>query len=343
MKRVTIKDLAKMLNLSTSTVSRALSDHPDISQATKNRVRQAAEEFNYTTNVHARFFRKQHSGLIALILPEMNMFYTPNLIQGINKTIDQSKYSLITFITNDSYVKETEVINQCLGWAVEGVLISLSKETYNLKHLEKLTQANIKCVLLDKTIDNEQHPTITINNVDASYKGIAHLIENGHKNILGIFGSPNFSISRKRIKGYVRALTEKELPVPKENIISVDKSEDLDFILPAILNHNKKITAIFTMSDELLAKSLYHINALGVSVPEELSVLTISDGIYPYLTHPQVSHIKDSGNKMGRNACKLLIESIQSTEKDDPTRIFVPTKLVELQSVKSINTTILKH
>lgn len=337
MKRVTIKDLAKMLNLSTSTVSRALSDHPDISQATKNRVRQAAEEFNYTTNVHARFFRKQHSGLIALILPEMNMFYTPNLIQGINNTIDQSKYSLITFITNDSYAKETEVINQCLSWAVEGVLISLSKETYNLKHLEKLTKANIKCVLLDKTIETPQHPIVTISNADASYQGILHLIENGHENILGIFGSPNFNISRERIKGYEKALKEKALPVPSENIISVDKSDDLDFILPPILNHNKQITAIFTMSDELLAKSLYHINALRISVPEELSVLSISDGIYPYLTHPQVSHIKDSGNKMGRNACQLLIDSIQSTEKKDPARIFVPTKLVELHSVKPIN------
>ncbi len=170
MKRVTIKDLAKLLNLSTSTVSRALSDHPDISQATKARVRSVAEEFNYTTNVHARFFRKQHSGLIALILPEINMFFTPNLIKGINKTIDHSKYSLIIFQTEDSYEKEVKVIKQCLSWAVEGVLISLSKETYNLQHLEPLNKSNINCVLLDKTIENDTHPTVTIDSASASYQ-----------------------------------------------------------------------------------------------------------------------------------------------------------------------------
>ena len=120
MKRVTIKDLAKLLNLSTSTVSRALSDHPDISEATKKRVRAAAEEFNYTANVHARFFRQQHSGLIALVLPEVNMFFTPSLIKGINNVIAASGYSLITFLTNDSYKREKEIIKQCLNWAVEG-------------------------------------------------------------------------------------------------------------------------------------------------------------------------------------------------------------------------------
>lgn len=121
MKRITIKDLARLLNLSTSTVSRALSDHPDISDATKKRVRSAAEEFNYVTNIYARSFRKQQSRLLALILPEVNMFFSPNLIKGINKTIASSNYTLITFLSNDSYKREKEIIKQCLSWAVEGV------------------------------------------------------------------------------------------------------------------------------------------------------------------------------------------------------------------------------
>ncbi|MFK8101497.1 MAG: LacI family DNA-binding transcriptional regulator [Saprospiraceae bacterium] len=333
MKRVTIKDLAKILNLSTSTVSRALSDHPDISESTKNKVRLAAKEFNYTTNVHARFFRNQHSGLIALILPEINMFFTPNLIKGINKTISSSKYSLIMFLTNDSYKKEKEIITQCLSWAVEGVLISLSKETYDLNHLEPLTNANIKCVLLDKALENEDFPAVTIDSTQASYQAISHLIEKGHQNILAIFGNPNFNISQERIKGYEKALTEHGIPILKENIISVDKSADLDFILPPILNHNKKITAIFTMSDELLAKSLYHINALGLSIPEDIAIISISDGEYPYLTYPQISHVKDSGSKMGKNACNFLLEAISEPTKLRPSELLVSTKLIKLQSV----------
>ncbi len=333
MKRITIKDLAKILNVSTSTVSRALSDHPDISEATKNKVRLAAEEFNYTTNVHARFFRNQNSRLIALVLPEVNMFFTPSLIRGINKVIDSSKYSLIIFLTNDSYKKEKEAIKQCMSWAVEGVLISLSKQTYNLSHLEPLTKANIKCVLLDKTLENEHFPVVTIDNTQASYQAISYLIKKGHQNILGIFGNPNFSISQERINGYEKALKESNIPIFKENIISTDNAANLDFILPPILNHNKKITSIFTMSDELLAKSLFHINALGLSIPKDISIISISDGNYPYLTHPQTSHVKDSGSKMGKSACKFLIDLIANPSKENDVGLLISTKLVELQSV----------
>lgn len=333
MKRVTIKDLAKILNLSTSTVSRALSDHPDISDATKAKVRKAAEEFNYITNVHARFFRKQHSGLIALILPEVNMFFTPNLINGINKTIADSKYSLITFLTDDSYEQEVEIIKQCLSWAVEGVLISLSKETKDLSHLDKLVKANIKCVLLDKALANEQFSSVTIDSTEASYQATSYLIKKGHQHILGIFGNPNFTISQERIKGYEKAMKENNIPILNENIISVDKRDDLDFILPTILKHNKNVTAIFTMSDELLTKSIYHINALGLSIPNDISVISISDGVYPYLTYPPVSHVKDSGNKMGRTSCELLLKSIAASSENLNTRLIVDTKLVELDSV----------
>lgn len=334
MRRITIKDLAQMLSLSTSTVSRALSDHPDISEATKSRVRTVAEEFNYTTNVHARFFRNQNSGLIALILPEINMFFTPNLIKGINKMIVSSNYTLITFLSNDSYKREKEIVKQCLNWAVEGVLISLSKETIDLNHLKPLSKSNIKCVLLDKALENENFPAVTIDSTEASYQAVSYLIKKEHRNILGVFANPNFNISQERIRGYEKAMKEHNIPILKENIISVNKSTDLDFILPPILNHNKEISAIFTMSDELLAKSLYHINALELSIPKDISIISISDGDYPYLTHPQISHIKDSGSKMGRSACKFLLDSISKPSKNYNSGLLVTTKLIELQSVR---------
>jgi len=336
MKRVTIKDLARILNLSTSTVSRALSDHPDISQETKRRVQNAAEEFNYTTNVHARFFRNQHSGLIALILPEVNMFFTPNLIKGVNKAAESSKFSLITFLSNDKVEREKEMIRQCLRWAVEGVLISLSRETSNLGHLALLTKANVKCVLLDKVLNVDGFPSVTIDSTEASFKATSYLIEKGHDHILGIFGNPKFSISQERIKGFENALLANDISVLKENIVAVDKSTELDIILPLILRHNKKITAIFTMSDELLIRCLYHINVLGFSIPRDISVISISDGVYPYLNHPQISHIKDSGSKMGRTACKFLLDSIADPTTDMGAGLLVSTKLVELDSVSEI-------
>ena len=333
MKRVTIKDLAKMLNLSTSTISRALSDHPDISNATKERVKKVAEEFNYTTNLHARLFRKQHSGLIALILPEINMFFTPNLIKGINKSIDSSKYSLITFLSNDDFQKEKEIIKQCMNWAVEGVLISLSKETVNLAHLEPLAKANIKCVLLDRALENTKFPVVAIDSAAASYQAVSYLLKKGHSNILGVFGNHNLTISQERIKGYQEAMKENGIPILKENIISVDKSTDLDFILPQVFRHNKEVTAIFTMSDELLARSLYHINAMNLSIPKDISIISISDGVYPYLMYPNISHVKGAGNIMGKNACDFLLDMILDTNQNTKSGLSLTTKLIELDSV----------
>ena len=159
------------------------------------------------------------------------------------------------------------------------------------------------------------------------------MIKKGHRNILGIFGNPNFMISKERIKGYEKALKENDVLLLKENIVSVNQSGDLNFILPPILNHNKNITAIFAMSDELLVKSLYHINKLGLSIPNDISIVSISDGIYPYLSYPQITHIKDSGSKMGKTASKLLLEYIAEPANQVDGGLIVPTKIVELESV----------
>ena len=336
MKKLTIKDLANALNISTSTVSRALGDHPDISNSTKEKVRLLAEELNYTSNLQAKLFRNQNSGLIALVLPEINMFFTPRLIEGINKTLANSKYTLITFISKDLLEKEKEILKRCIAWNVEGVLISLSKESLDVDHLDILKKANIDCVLLDKTTPdpNDAYPTIGIDGVGTSYDAISHLIENGHKNIIGIFGNPSLSITKNRIIGYKKALAKHNIPIEPENIISAKKASDLDFILPHILRHNKKITALFTMSDELLAASHHHLIAIQMRIPEDISIMAISDGVYPYLLYPNISHIKHSGYRLGRKSCSLLIKIIENKKPENSE--IMKTKKIILDSVKDL-------
>lgn len=333
MKRITIKNIAEMLNLSPSTVSRALSDHPDISEQTKNRVRATAAEFNYTTNIYASLFRKKRSGIIALIISDVNMFYTHQIIKGVNEVINDSKNSLMIFLSNDSYAREEEIVRQCISWSVEGILISLSKETKNLDHLSLLKSTGIECVLYDKTLKNDQFPCVTINNEEASYQAVAHLIKHGHKNILGIFGNPNYQISKERESGYRKAMKEHNLPIVNENIISTDNVSNLEFILPPILNHNHKLTAIFTMTDELLSKSFSLARSLNKEIPKDLAIISISDGSYPYLAHPKITHIKDSGIEMGRRAGLFLLDKINKTGDFNLNQITLNTNLVNLSSV----------
>lgn len=325
-----------MLQLSPSTVSRALSDHQDISTKTKRRVKEAAAKFNYAANLHASFFRNKRSNLIALILPEMNMFYIPSMINAINEFLFSTHYSLFVFISKDKLVREKRIVEQCIEWAVEGVLISPSSETRNLKHLAGLKLAGIKTVVLDKVLKNTKFPSVAIDNVNAAYSAVDELIQNGHKNVLGIFGNPNIAITEQRIKGYQQAHKNSKLEYKTENVITIVNSDELDSILPVVLNHNKSITAIFSMSDEILAKVHFHLMKIGKRVPEDISVISISDGFYPHLTFPKTSFVRDSGSRMGKMACELLIENIK---KENPAsqHLELETNLVHLNSVGEIS------
>lgn len=334
MNKLTIKDIAKLLQLSASTVSRALSDHPDISIETRNRVKEVAEGMNYKKNLHASFFRKNKSGLINLILPEINMFYSPKMIKSINNLITPSNYSLIISLTNNSLEKENEIIDKCIKWQVEGVILCLSKETENLNHIQKLKKADIPCVLLDKTIDNTDFPLVTIDNELTSYNALNYLMANGHQNILGIFDSIHYSITKERIRGFQNAIIQNQIPERKSEILTL---ENIDTLEENILQRikNKTFTAIFTMSDELLAKTVFILQKHQIAIPNEVSLISISDGVYPYLVYPNITHIKDSGNKVGKLASKTLLDLIENP-KTPILHQKAETKLVELNSVKKV-------
>lgn len=335
MNKITIKDIAKHLGLSTSTVSRALSGHPDISSETTQKIKEIADQFHYKKNIYASLFRHNKSGLIALILPEINMFYSPNIIKSISKIITPSNYSLIIAVTNNDSETEIEIVEKCLKWSVEGVIISLSKETQSIDFLEPLKKQNIPCVMIDKTKEVTDFTTITIDNQKAAYDGVCHLIEYGHKNILGIFSSLKYNISSERLIGFNQALKQYKITSENSNFISVENSEELELNLIIHLQSGN-YTGIFVMSDELLAKCIYIINKVGLKIKHDISLVAISDGIYPYLIEPNITHIKDSGNRLGKYAAKVIIDLINKPDITHFSRHLLDTKLVELYSVARI-------
>jgi len=328
-----------MLSVSPSTVSRALSDHPDISQSTKDRVNEVASTFNYTVNLHSNFFRNKKSNLIALILPEINMFYTPSLIRSLNKVLSGTGYSLFIFISKDNYKKEKKMIEQCIKWAVEGVLISLSSQTKDITHLKRLSDFGIKTVMLDRIVTNKKFHSVVSDSFGSGYIATKHLIENGHKGILGLFGNQNLSITQHRISGFKQALIDNNIDLALCSIITVDDVKEIDSIIPTILNKNDKTTAIFAMSDEMLARTHYNLCKIGKKINDDISLVAISDGSYPYLVHPNITFIKDSGSKMGKKTIQLLIDLINGKSPSTKKKNLLKTKLVKLDSVKDLTET----
>lgn len=329
MKRPGIKDLAKMLSLNPSTVSRALSDHPDIKQETKERVRAAAREFNYQPNLHARFFRKKTSGLIALILPEFNMFFVPGLMDGINESLVNSGFSLIVFFSDNQIEREKEIVNHCLSWVVDGVLISLAENTNTVDHLKSFKSAGIPLVMLDRVIFSPDFSSVTINDEHAAYEATKYLISNDKKNILGIFGNSNLEITKQRVRGFKSCLDNYNVPY-----------SDYDLIFKDALSGNKNIesklrntpyNAIFIMSDELLMDT-YPVLLKNRQYPGQVSIVSISDGKIPYQLYPKITHIRHSGYEIGVTAANTLIQNIKNDTYEEQN-IKVSTALVELESV----------
>ena len=210
--RVTLKDIAKRLGVSMPTVSRALADHPDISSATKDRVREVAQALSYIPNYRARYLRAKHSRLIALIVPEMNMFFVPSMITGINRVVQQNDYSLIVFQSDNSIVQERRLVEYCTHLSADGVLLVLSAETTDLLHLDILRDCDIPVVLLDKTIETAKHTTITIDDQEAGREAASYLLERGHTKVLGVFGDQRQRISSQRLKGFRRGHAEHGVP-----------------------------------------------------------------------------------------------------------------------------------
>jgi LacI family transcriptional regulator len=330
--RVTLKDIAKSLSLSMATVSRALADHPDISSETKIRVRDAAQAMSYIPNYRARYLRAKHSRLIALIVPEMNMFFVPSMIAGINRVVQQNDYSLIVFQSDNSIVQERRLVEYCTHLSADGVLLVLSSETSDLQHVELLHDCGIPVVLLDRTIDTTRYTTITIDDEEAGREAGAYLLDRGHTKCIGVFSDQRQRISASRLNGWRRAHRERSIPLPESQIVRVTMIGELPELLERAFAEHPDVTAVFTMTDELLVHTHHQLMRRGARIPDDVSLLAISDGQAPAFLHPNVTHLRHSGIEEGERSAHILIGMIEH-DSDSMMDVRIRTSFVELGSV----------
>lgn len=322
MKQINLKELAQMLSLNPSTVSRALADHPDISPETTKKVKEAALAFHYQPNLHARYFRKRSSGQIAVILPEFNMFFIPELMKGINSVIEASGLSIIIFFSNNNLAREKEIINHCLSWKVDGVLISLSETTTNCDHLKILQSAGIPVILMDKVLQTDFFSTVTINDKDASEAATAHLLAQGMRRLLGVFGPQSLQMTKSRLGGFSH-LTQAS-SVQSDHFFFIPNDPNNSESLKSLIQ-NCDFDGIFVMSDEILF-AVYSILRKINKYPDQVKLVAISDGILPSQLFPPVPHIRHSGFEVGKKAAETLL--MMKNDSNHLTNIVVPTELI---------------
>ena len=334
MKKITLKELAEVLNMSVSTVSRALSDHPDISEGTKKKVKEASVLYSYTPNLRARYLRTKSSGLVALILPEYNMFFIPALMKAISDVVNEQNYSLLIFQSDDSYEKELDIIEYCNQISVDGILLSIGTGFDHKKDLMELSTGGAPIVLLDRVWPNERISHVSIEGEKISERAVKYLSDMGHQHIIGVFGSMDLTITKTRHKGFLDGLKDFDKKVKGKALI-IEADDDVENVLSKILKENPETTALYLMSDEVAMKVYYFLNKNGYRIPEDISVLSISDGTLPFLIHPKITHFYHSPTEIGRRAATILFEQMKSNEPSVQD-VRIECELVELDSVKNL-------
>jgi LacI family transcriptional regulator len=330
MKRITIKDLARVINLSTSTVSRALSDHPDISQETKEKVREASKIYNYTPNLRARYLRTKSSGLIGLILPEYHMFFIPEMMKSISEEVSKKGFSLLVFQSDDSYQKELELIDYCNQLSVDGIMISIGSGFELNNDLLTLNKDGAPLVFLDKVWENKEMSSVGIDGGLVTANAVDFLVKCGHKNIGGVFSMKSQMITEGRLSGYEKACQENQIDC---NILRIDNLDDFDRDFLEFLKENEGVTAIFAMTDELMIRCHNSLIRNGFKLPRDISLIAISDGVMTKLLTPHITHFYHSPREIGKTAVGLLFDKI----KDKNTvaqSINIDCRLIELESVR---------
>lgn len=316
--QVTIKDIARELGISPSTVSRALKDHPDISPQTKKSVNELAEKLNYTPNIVALSLRQSKTNTIGVVIPEIVHFFFSTVISGIEDVAYSAGYNVILTQSGESFSREAINIKALFNSRVDGMLISLSRETTNFDHIEAMLAKGVPMVFFDRVYDNGNSSMVVVDDLSGAKEATKHLIDQGCKNIIHLEGPPNLAITKQRLEGFMQAMNDANLPVPKENIIPcpLGTIEEGKLVTEKLLA-NSTPDGIFASSDPTAMGCMQAIRNKGLKIPKDIAVMGFSNWMFSSLMDPPLSSVHQPGFEMGQEAAKLLIRHIEVKSKNN--------------------------
>jgi LacI family transcriptional regulator len=325
MKRPTIKDIARLANVNPSTVSRALNNSEDISDALKERIHGIAKKLNYQPNPLALNLKNQRSNIIGLIIPEFSIYFIPSLIEGITRVLNRHNYKLLLLSSENKDELEAENIAFCIRAGVDGILLSISEQTdENDEYIKIAHEQQLPMLLFDNMLLQNHYHQVVMQDELIGQKAMELMIEHKRKNVIAILGYANQSIYHNRKKGlntakpadvnitYIQADTEHEV---KEKLISV-------------MNTNTEVDAIFCATDELMMGAYMALLKLNKQSDEHILFTGVSDGKLPNFINRNIYYIKHDGNELGKTITENLIDIIHK-KAGEPLITFMPYHGIE--------------
>ncbi len=312
---VTIKDIAKLLGISKSTVSRALSEHLDVNTETRKKILEVAQKMNYQPNTIALNLKQQRTNTIGVIIPEtMNRFFT-KAIAGIQRIANLAGYNVIICQSDESYLAEKNNLRSLIAARVDGILISVSEETDRIDQFDSLLQKKLPVVFFDRIVEDLDTSKVITDNYEIAFEGTEHLIQQDCKRIALVSGPQNLYNSRNRLKGYKDALAKHGLSVQESYIIhSHFKGGNVEEYTQHLINLPQRPDGIFAINDYAAIEMMHIIKKNGLQIPKDIAVLGFNNENVGKFIEPSLSTIDLSAYDMGSAAAEILIDQIKDPD-----------------------------
>ncbi|CAM3829556.1 LacI family DNA-binding transcriptional regulator [Flavobacterium cucumis] len=338
-RKVTLKQIAKELDVSISTVSKSLRDSPEISEDTRLKVQAFAKLYNYKPNNIALSLKNKKTKTIGIIIPEIVHHFFATVISGIEQVANESGYNVIVCLSDESFDKEVINMEMLANGSTDGFIMSLSKETQQKKdfhHLQEVINQGMPVVLFDRISNDILCDKVIIDDQLAAYEATHFLISKGLKKIALLTTVDYVSVGKLRTDGYLNVLHDHGIEVDENLIIRIEDTEHCDEKINELLE-NKSIDAILAVNELFAVTAIKLAMSKGIKIPEDLSVVAFTDGIISKYSTPTITTISQNGIKMGRKAAEMLINRLELDDEEDEhykTEI-IETNLIIRESTKS--------
>ncbi|MGB8193054.1 MAG: LacI family DNA-binding transcriptional regulator [Chitinophagaceae bacterium] len=336
MRNINIRELANELKLSVSTISKVFSNSYEISQETRQRVLETAARLNYIPNTYASSLRKKKSKNIGVVIPEVADSFFSLAINGIESVAKENGYHVLVYLTHESFENEKNILKEFQGKRVDGVLISVSRETSQSDHINDLISNGVPLVFFDRVCEDVQTAKITTDDLESSYEATAHLIQQGCHKIAFLSISNSLSISNKRLEGYLQAHADHKLKQDKSSIVLCTNDAEKNYSLIRKLLQRKNRPDGIVVSVEKLTTPVYKAcESLKLKIPKDIRVICFSNLDTASILNPSLSTITQPAYEMGKMAALILFKALQKENLNLTSEsLVIPSSLVVRKSTR---------
>lgn len=337
--KATLKQIAKELGVSVSTVSKALNDSPEISEPTKNRVQEYAKLKNYKPNVIGLSLKNRRTKTIGVIIPNILNSFFAKVFSGIEKVADEKGYKVITCISNESLEKEINALEMLSNGTIDGFILSVAEESQKAQeynHFKNIINEGTPIVMFDRIADEVNCDKVIVDDFESAVNATEHLIKSGCRKIALLSAIDNLSVGKLRAKGFYKAIENKGVKVDENLVILTNNNEEFNEKIAGFFIKNKP-DGVFALDEHASVTAMKLGIQNGYKIPKDLSIIGFADGVWSRRLTPSLSTVSQHGPEIGEVAANLLIDKLEKKSENNKFETHVvKTELRHRDSTKKV-------